>query len=121
KLLNEVPSSSSSSSSSIKEILSIVLCNRAACYIKLNHLKDAKNDCTAVLEIDSTNKKAYYRRAQASDLLGEVRPAFEDLSKLLHMDPKNVDGNNLMRKIKIDLEKDKSKDSEVNRILTTIM
>lgn len=111
----------SSASKSLKETLAIILCNRAASYIKLNLLEDAKNDCTAVLEIDSTNKKAYYRRAQVYDLLGEVKPAYEDLAKLLHMDPKNVDGNALMRKIKIDLEKEKMNDSQVNRVLTTIM
>jgi tetratricopeptide (TPR) repeat protein len=100
-----------------KDVLSTVLSNRAACYLKLEKFKECKEDCTAVLEIDGSHKKAYFRMAQADEQLGNLKDAFNNLSHLLHIDAKNVEAISMMRRIKTLLEKDKQQDSEVNRIL----
>ena len=46
-----------------RDALKLLLCNRAMTYLKLNQPLLCKNDCTAALEIDPSNVKAYYRRA----------------------------------------------------------
>lgn len=103
-----------------KALLATLLCNRAIAYIKIGNLQDAKNDCTAVLEMDSANKKAYFRRAQANELSGELKLAFDDLSKLVRIEPKNPEFLDLMRKVKVGLDKERIHDTEVNRILTIL-
>ena len=100
-----------------KSVLATVLSNRAACYLKLEKYEDCKDDCKAVLEIDGSHKKAYYRLAQAEEKLGNYKEAFNDLSRLLHIDSKNTEAVAMMRRIKTRLEKDRQQDSEVNRIL----
>ena len=100
-----------------KNILSTVLANRAACYLKLEQYDHCKDDCTAVLEIDGSHQKAYFRKAQAEEKLGNLKECFNNLSRLLHIDSKNTDAITMMRRVKSALEKDKQQDSEVNRIL----
>lgn len=39
---------------------------RALCYLKLEMFTEAKQDCDAALNLEPTNKKAFYRRALAS-------------------------------------------------------
>ncbi|XP_058736849.1 peptidyl-prolyl cis-trans isomerase FKBP62-like [Vicia villosa] len=63
--------------------------NNAACKLKLKEYKDAERLCTKVLDIESTNVKGLYRRAQASMQLGDLDLAEIDVKKALEVEPDN--------------------------------
>lgn len=65
--------------------------NNAACKLKLKEYKQAEKLCTKVLEIDSRNVKALYRRAQAYIQLVDLDLAEVDIKKALDIDPDNRD------------------------------
>ncbi|XP_051216656.1 peptidyl-prolyl cis-trans isomerase FKBP62 [Lolium perenne] len=63
--------------------------NDAACKLKLKDYKEAVKLCTKVLELESTNVKALYRRAQAYTALVDLELAELDIKKALEIDPDN--------------------------------
>uniref|UniRef100_A0A453RM24 Uncharacterized protein n=1 Tax=Aegilops tauschii subsp. strangulata TaxID=200361 RepID=A0A453RM24_AEGTS len=63
--------------------------NNAACKLKLKDYKQAEKLCTKVLELDSQNVKALYRRAQAYTQLADLELAEVDIKKALEIDPEN--------------------------------
>ncbi|KAL6293588.1 hypothetical protein ACE6H2_001730 [Prunus campanulata] len=65
--------------------------NDAACKLKLKDYKQAEKLCTKVLELDSRNVKALYRRAQAYIQLVDLDLAELDIKKALEIDPDNRD------------------------------
>ncbi|KAL8516593.1 hypothetical protein ACS0TY_015021 [Phlomoides rotata] len=65
--------------------------NDAACKLKLKDYKQAEKLCTKVLELESTNVKALYRRAQAYMNLADLDLAEFDIKKALELDPDNRD------------------------------
>ncbi|KAG1330862.1 Peptidylprolyl isomerase [Cocos nucifera] len=65
--------------------------NNAACKLKLKDYKQAEKLCTKVLELDSSNVKALYRRAQAYIQLADLDLAELDIKKALEIDPDNRD------------------------------
>ncbi|OEL34173.1 70 kDa peptidyl-prolyl isomerase [Dichanthelium oligosanthes] len=78
--------------------------NNAACKLKLKDYKQAEKLCTKVLELDSQNVKALYRRVQAYMQLADLELAEADIKKALEIDPDNRDVKleykNLKEKIK---------------------
>jgi len=65
--------------------------NDAACKLRLKEYKEAEKLCTKVLELESTNVKALYRRAQAYTELVDLELAELDIKKALEIDPNNRD------------------------------
>ncbi|KAI9177216.1 hypothetical protein LWI28_012466 [Acer negundo] len=65
--------------------------NDAACKLKLKEYKQAEKLCTKVLELESRNVKALYRRAQAYIQLADLDLAELDIKKALEIDPDNRD------------------------------
>ncbi|XP_076888135.1 peptidyl-prolyl cis-trans isomerase FKBP62-like isoform X2 [Bidens hawaiensis] len=65
--------------------------NNAACKLKLKDYKQAEKLCTKVLESDSRNVKALYRRAQAYIHLADLDLAEIDIKKALEIEPDNRD------------------------------
>lgn len=65
--------------------------NNAACKLRLKEYKEAEKLCTKVLELESTNVKALYRRAQAYIELVDLELAEMDIKKALEIDPDNRD------------------------------
>uniref|UniRef100_A0A2P2K2N8 peptidylprolyl isomerase n=1 Tax=Rhizophora mucronata TaxID=61149 RepID=A0A2P2K2N8_RHIMU len=63
--------------------------NNAACKLKLKDYKQAEKLCTKVLELESQNVKALYRRAQAYIQLADLDLAELDIKKALEIDPDN--------------------------------
>ncbi|XP_027081237.1 70 kDa peptidyl-prolyl isomerase isoform X1 [Coffea arabica] len=82
--------------------------NNAACKLKLKDYKEAVKLCTKVLDIDSRNVKALYRRAQAYIQLVELELAEQDIKKALEIDPDNRD-------VKMEYKILKDKVKEYNR------
>lgn len=65
--------------------------NNAACKLKLKNYKEAERLCTKVLDLESTNVKALYRRAQAYIELTDLDLAEIDIKKALEIEPDNRD------------------------------
>ncbi|CAO2179770.1 unnamed protein product [Urochloa humidicola] len=65
--------------------------NNAACKLKLKDYKETVKLCTKVLELDSQNVKALYRRVQAYIQLADLELAEADIKKALEIDPDNRD------------------------------
>lgn len=63
--------------------------NNAVCKLKLKEYKEAAKLCSKVLEIDSKNVKALYRRAQAYIQLVDLDLAELDIKRALEIDPDN--------------------------------
>ncbi|PPR89677.1 hypothetical protein GOBAR_AA31016 [Gossypium barbadense] len=82
--------------------------NNAACKLKLKDYKQAEELCTKVLEIESSNVKALYRRAQAYIHLADLDLAEFDVKKALEIDPDN-------REIKMEYKVLKEKMKEYNK------
>ncbi|KAK7395412.1 hypothetical protein VNO78_15970 [Psophocarpus tetragonolobus] len=82
--------------------------NNAACKLKLKDYKEAEKLCTKVLDLEGTNVKALYRRAQAYMQLGDLDLAEFDIKKALEIDPNNRD-------VKLEYRTLKEKVKENNR------
>lgn len=87
-----------------------VVCNlnNAACKLKLKDYKEAEKLCTKVLETESRNVKALYRRAQAFVQLADLDLAELDIKKALEIDPNNRD-------VKLEYKTLKEKMKEYNK------
>ncbi|CAL0304550.1 unnamed protein product [Lupinus luteus] len=82
--------------------------NNAASKLKLKEYKEAETLCTKVLELESTNVKALYRRAQAHMQLADLDLAEFDIKKALEIDPNNRD-------VKVEYKTLKEKQKEYNK------
>ncbi|KAF6144312.1 hypothetical protein GIB67_024539 [Kingdonia uniflora] len=82
--------------------------NNAACKLKLKDYKEAEKLCTKVLEIESANVKALYRRAQACIQQADLDLAEKDIKKALEIDPNNRD-------VKLEYKALKEKIKEYNK------
>jgi len=82
--------------------------NDAACKLKLKEYRQAEKLCTKVLELESTNVKALYRRAQAYMELADLDLAEFDVKKALEVDPDN-------REVKVEQRRLKEKMKEFNK------
>lgn len=82
--------------------------NDAACKLKLKEFKQAEKLCTKVLELESSNVKALYRRAQAYMNMADMDLAEYDIKKALELDPNN-------REVKLGYKALKEKVKEYNK------
>lgn len=89
------------------------LLNSAACKLKLNQSKSAKDDVNEVLSIDSKNVKAYYRRAQASISMGDLNEAKNDLQEALIVSPEDKAVRAEMTRVKKLLLEKKNKEKQM--------
>lgn len=82
--------------------------NNAACKLKLKDYTQAEKLCTKVLEFESQNVKALYRRAQAYIQTADLELAEIDIKKALEIDPNNRD-------VKLEYKALKEKQKEYNK------
>lgn len=82
--------------------------NNAACKLKLKDYKEAAKLATKVLEMDGSNVKAMYRRAQAYMETADLDLAELDIKKALEIDPDN-------KEVKMEYKKLKEKVREYNK------
>eukprot|EP00191_Tetraselmis_sp_GSL018_P004007 CAMPEP_0177604276 /NCGR_PEP_ID=MMETSP0419_2-20121207/16028_1 /TAXON_ID=582737 /ORGANISM="Tetraselmis sp., Strain GSL018" /LENGTH=345 /DNA_ID=CAMNT_0019098241 /DNA_START=181 /DNA_END=1218 /DNA_ORIENTATION=- len=69
--------------------LAVYHANRAACLLKLERPKDAADDCTAALKLRPAYAKALLRRSKAYELLDDLENAFQDMQKVVELEPEN--------------------------------
>ncbi|XP_039024703.1 sperm-associated antigen 1-like [Hibiscus syriacus] len=74
--------------------------NRAACYLKLHHFKEAAEECTSVLELDHKHTGALMLRAQTLVTLKEYNSALFDVNQLIELDPSSEVYHNLQARLK---------------------
>ncbi|PKA54873.1 70 kDa peptidyl-prolyl isomerase [Apostasia shenzhenica] len=86
--------------------------NNAACKLKLKDYKEAEKLCTKVLETESSNVKALYRRAQAYIHLTDLDLAELDIKKALEIDPDNRDVKLEYRTLKEKIKEYNKKDAK---------
>ena len=67
------------------------LLNGALCHLKLADWQAAQSACDAVIELDGTNVKAYYRRGTAQLRLGQPVNALADLEAAARLSPSDKD------------------------------
>ncbi len=115
-------------SAELSEVYVAVLINRAACHLKsmsmnleLEKAKACVKDCSEALDFRPHSIKALYRRAQAHLHLKSAPSAIRDLSKLLHLDPKNADAINLLRQARNAADRDHVGISEPLRLLRLLI
>ncbi|XP_020547891.1 70 kDa peptidyl-prolyl isomerase isoform X2 [Sesamum indicum] len=82
--------------------------NGAACSLKLNNFGEAINLCSKILDVESCNVKALYRRAQAYMGISELHSAEMDIKRASEADPHN-------REIKLIQKSLKQLQAESNR------
>ena len=64
-MAKELSSSNAEVVQQLKTVALPCLLNRAACHLKLQQPREAIMDCHSVLQTDSTNTKALFRKGQA--------------------------------------------------------
>ncbi|KAA6389293.1 MAG: putative RNA polymerase II-associated protein 3 [Streblomastix strix] len=67
----------------------IYLANRAACYLKMNRLRDAETDCTLSVSLDPNYTKAWVRRSTIRKEMGKFSQARDDLLRAQRIEPEN--------------------------------
>ncbi|KAJ7295553.1 hypothetical protein O6H91_14G016500 [Diphasiastrum complanatum] len=82
--------------------------NNAACKLKLKDYKEAIKLCSKVLELESQNVKALYRRAQAYIETADLDLAEFDIKKALEIDPQN-------REVRLEFKTLKQRQIEYNK------
>ncbi|XP_032361112.1 RNA polymerase II-associated protein 3 isoform X1 [Etheostoma spectabile] len=76
--------------------------NRAMAFIKLEKYKEAEEDCTKAIFLDSTYSKAFHRRATTRAALGKLEEAKQDFQEVLKLEPGNKQALNELQKLQID-------------------
>lgn len=71
--------------------------NLAACYLKLKDIFKMGQLCCMVLRYDHDNVKALFKRAVAALELGKRTIAYDDILKVLKIDPNNREASKMLR------------------------
>ncbi|XP_077233863.1 70 kDa peptidyl-prolyl isomerase-like isoform X2 [Tasmannia lanceolata] len=74
--------------------------NNAACNLKLSDFQEAIKLCSKVLDVESYNVKALYRRAQAYMGIFDLDLAELDVKKALEVDPQNREVKSIHKTLK---------------------
>ncbi|XP_066519466.1 peptidyl-prolyl cis-trans isomerase FKBP5 [Hoplias malabaricus] len=73
----------------IQALLLVAHLNLALCYLRLREYSQTVENCNKVMELDSENEKALYRRGEARLLKNEFSLALVDFRQVLHVNPSN--------------------------------
>ncbi|XP_066504685.1 peptidyl-prolyl cis-trans isomerase D [Hoplias malabaricus] len=92
--------------------LSCIL-NTAACKLKLQQWQEAIESCDEALELNQTQTKALFRRAQAWQGLKEYSKAMTDLQKAQQIAPEDKAILNEMLKVKQKVKEEKDREKKI--------
>ncbi|XP_071710598.1 70 kDa peptidyl-prolyl isomerase-like isoform X3 [Rutidosis leptorrhynchoides] len=87
--------------------------NGAACSLKLNDCKEAIKLCSMVLDAESYNVKALYRRAQAYMESYDLQLAELDIKKALEADPQNREVKSIQKTLRQLQAESKERDAKL--------
>uniref|UniRef100_A0A4W3I1L3 Peptidyl-prolyl cis-trans isomerase D n=1 Tax=Callorhinchus milii TaxID=7868 RepID=A0A4W3I1L3_CALMI len=87
--------------------------NQAACQLKLCDWTGAIENCDTAFEIDPSNTKALYRRAQALQALKNYDQALADLKKAQEVAPEDKAINSEILRVKQKIKQEKEKERAV--------
>uniref|UniRef100_H3D679 Peptidyl-prolyl cis-trans isomerase D n=1 Tax=Tetraodon nigroviridis TaxID=99883 RepID=H3D679_TETNG len=87
--------------------------NTAACNLKLQLWQDALDSCNQALELNKTNTKALFRRAQAWQGLKEYSQAMVDLKKAQAISPEDKAIGNEMKRVQLKIQEEKEKEKKI--------
>ncbi|XP_053083173.1 peptidyl-prolyl cis-trans isomerase FKBP5 isoform X2 [Pangasianodon hypophthalmus] len=73
----------------IQALLLVAHLNLALCYLRLREYSQTVESCNKVMELDSANEKALYRRGEAHLLRNEFSLALVDFRQVLQVNPTN--------------------------------
>uniref|UniRef100_A0A8B9L8B6 peptidylprolyl isomerase n=1 Tax=Astyanax mexicanus TaxID=7994 RepID=A0A8B9L8B6_ASTMX len=73
----------------IHALLLVAYLNLALCYLRLQEYAQTVENCNKVMELDSKNEKALYRRGEARLLRNEFSLALVDFRQVLQVNPSN--------------------------------
>ncbi|XP_062853958.1 peptidyl-prolyl cis-trans isomerase FKBP5 [Trichomycterus rosablanca] len=73
----------------IQALLLVAHLNLALCYLRLREYAQVVENCNKVVELDSKNEKALYRRGEARLLRNEFSLALGDFRQVLQVNPSN--------------------------------
>jgi len=96
-----------------KEQQLLCLLNQAACSIKLQKWKDVIDQTTKALEIEASNPKAHFRRAQAHMTHADYDLAEKDLNRALEKQPGDKEVIALLNKCKAQQKLQDQKDKAI--------
>lgn len=71
----------------------------------MHRYNECIEDCEHAIEIDNLAVKAYYRRMQANECLGNDMDALKDCTTVLMIEPKNSEANKSLERINERLRK----------------
>jgi len=94
-----------------KEVSISVYLNLAAASLQLDSYDSALNCCNRVLNIDSKNAKALFRRAQCHSGLKDLKSAVDDLKSAINIAPGNKEIRSEYRRMKALLIKQQASES----------
>jgi len=100
----------SSQEEQIKALLISLQTNLSMVSYKLDKFQQSRDVANKVLELDSSNIKALYRRALANKQMKNLSNARQDLKTALQLDPKNKAVQKELVLIKKEIEKQNSKE-----------
>eukprot|EP00300_Choanocystis_sp_HF-7_P017259 c19677_g1_i1.p1 GENE.c19677_g1_i1~~c19677_g1_i1.p1 ORF type:complete len:293 (+),score=89.22 c19677_g1_i1:43-921(+) len=91
--------------------------NRAAAYLKTDNCLGAEQDCSRAIELDPKNPKAFNRRGQARQALGDLDGAIEDFQIALQLLADSTIEANLKAVLKLrdDIQHEKVHTKEVKQ------
>merc|ERR1712048_1546290 len=96
-----------------KELKKSCILNQAAVFMKLKYPTDVINCCTAVLEMENDNLKAYYRRAQAYYEIEYIEECIADCKRVVEIDPQNREARALLKQAVADRKKVDTEDTSL--------
>lgn len=89
--------------------------NRAMVRLNLNKVEEALSDCKRCLEIDPKSVKAWFRKAQALQRLGEWEEAIQAAEAGIAVEPDNKSFPDLIDKVRKEMEKDAEDKAKLKR------
>ncbi|KAF6726963.1 RNA polymerase II-associated protein 3 [Oryzias melastigma] len=78
--------------------------NRAMAFLKLERFKEAEEDCSTAISLDSSYSKAFARRGTARAALRKLPEAKLDFEQLLRLEPGNKQALNELQKLQSELD-----------------
>lgn len=103
----------SGSEEKIKTLSISCYLNRAACKGKLGDHSGAVEDCSEVLNMDTSNVKALYRRGQANTNMKDFEQALTDLQAAAKLAPSDKSIRSEIARLKKLMEEKRNKDRQI--------